>query len=52
MRALLRVWELKLTILREAHKTRIDALREPEIIDSLHILEWSARHFLFGPRWV
>ena len=35
----------KLTILREAHKTRIDALREPEIIDSLHIIERSARHF-------
>jgi hypothetical protein len=35
----------KLTILREAHKARIDALREPEIIDSLHILERSARHF-------
>jgi hypothetical protein len=35
----------KLTILREAHKTRIDALREPEIIDSLYILERSARYF-------
>jgi hypothetical protein len=35
----------KLTILREAHKARIDALREPEIIDSLHVLERSMRHF-------
>jgi hypothetical protein len=35
----------KLTILREAHKAHIDALREPEIIDSLHIIERSARHF-------
>jgi hypothetical protein len=35
----------KLTILREAHKAHVDALREPEIIDSLHILERSARHF-------
>jgi hypothetical protein len=31
--------------LRQAHKARIDALREPEIVDSLHILERSARHF-------
>jgi hypothetical protein len=35
----------KLTLLREAHKARLDALREPEIIDSLHILERAARHF-------
>jgi hypothetical protein len=31
--------------LREAHKARIDALREPEIVDSLHVLERSMRHF-------
>jgi hypothetical protein len=35
----------KLTILREAHKARIDALREPEIIDNLHVIERAARHF-------
>jgi hypothetical protein len=35
----------RLTLLREAHKARIDALREPEIIDSLHFLERSMRHF-------
>jgi hypothetical protein len=31
--------------LREAHKARVDALREPEIVDSLHVLERSMRHF-------
>ena len=25
--------------------TRIDALREPEIIDNLHVIERAARHF-------
>jgi hypothetical protein len=35
----------RLTILREAHMTRIDALREPEIIDNLHVIERAARHF-------
>ena len=35
----------KVTILREAHRARIDALREPEIIDALHIIERAARHF-------
>jgi hypothetical protein len=35
----------RLTLLREAHKARIDALREPEIIDSLHVLERAMRHF-------
>jgi hypothetical protein len=30
---------------REAHKARIDAVREPEIIDNLHVIERAARHF-------
>jgi len=35
----------RLTLLRETHKARIDGLREPEIIDALHVLERTMRHF-------